>query len=145
MKSVLLIIGAVIIIILLPATLTSINNFRSADYEEPHDVTTTNPDTTADITLSQTLFNGKTYNVVVTSNITADAPIPSAYVSATKVLTVSGLETDATRRLTVAYKIDGLEDYVGASLGAQVWPLMLALGVIGIIVGAVYTATRHGD
>jgi len=145
MKSVLLLVGACIIILLLPAILGSVNDFRMTDYEEPHIVATGGAETTADITLSQALFGDNTYNASITSNVTADAPIPSSYASATKVPTVSGLETSETRRLTITYKIDSLENYYGAGLGARVWPLMLVLGVIGVIVGAVYNATRHGD
>ncbi len=145
MKSVLLLIGAGIIILLLPAILTGVNDFRMTDYEEPHVATTGGAVTTADITLSQSLFGDHTYNASISSNITADAPIPSSYASATKILTVSGLQASQTRRLTITYKIDSLEDYYGAGIGARAWPIMLVLGVIGVIVGAVYNATRHGD
>ena len=145
MKSVILIISACMIILLLPAVLLSINEFRMTEYEEPHIITTAAEVTTSDITLSQELFSGETYNAVVTSNITADAPIPSSYVSSTQVLTVTGLEADNSRTLTITYEIDALNDYIGAGLGATIWPIMLVLGVIGIIVAAVYQATRRND
>ena len=144
MKSATMIIGAIIIILLLAATLTAINSFRMADYEEPHNVTTTG-NTTADIVLSQSLFNSETYNVAVSSNLTDDAPVPSSYVSATKTLTVSGLKTNDSRRLTITYKIDSLDDYYAVGIAARVWPILLGLGVIGLIVGAVYNAMKHGD
>lgn len=144
MKPVTLLLGAVVIILMMAAVLTAVDNFRMTEYEESHIVTTANV-TTAPVTLSQELFSDETYNAGVTSNVTADAPIPSSYVSSTQVLTVSGLAVSETRLLTITYQIDALEDYFGASLGARVWPLMLVLGVIGVIVGAVYNATRHGE
>jgi len=144
MKSATMIIGAIIIILLMGATLAAINSFRMAEYEEPHNVITASANT-ADIVLSQAVFNDATYNIVVASNLTADAPVPSSYASATKTLTVSGLQEDATRRLTVTYKYDGLEDYYAAGLAARIWPILLGLGVIGLITGAVYNAMKHGD
>ncbi len=144
MKPVLLLIGAVIIILLMPAMLLSINSFRMADQEDEYIIPLTSPDVSAVITLSQGLFDDATYNVSLSSNVTADAPIASGYVATTKALTVTGLETDTTRRLTVDYKIAALDSYWGADTGAKTWPMFLILGVLGIIVGAVYTATRHG-
>ena len=145
MKPVTLLLGAVVIILMMAAVLTAVNDFRMTEYEESHVATTGGAETTYDVTLSQELFSDETYNAVVTSNVTADAPIPSSYASATQILTVTGLEASETRLLTITYQIDSLEDYFGASLGARVWPLMLVLGVIGVIVGAVYNATRHGE
>jgi hypothetical protein len=95
--------------------------------------------------LVESLYDSATSRVSVSSNVTADAPIASSYVSATKTLTVIGLDADTTHRLTVTYEIDALDLYPGAGVGAKVWPMMLILGVIGIIAGAVYSATRHGD
>lgn len=145
MKSVLLIIGAVIVIILLPATLTSIDDFRAKDQIATYNVDTGGGVTTATVTLVEDLFNDLTANVTISSNSTDDAPIASSYSSTTNVLTVSGLIASESRQLTVTYKIDALADYFGAGTGARVWPLMLVLGVIGIVVGAVYNATKHGE
>ncbi len=145
MKSALMLIGACIVILLLPAILPSISDFRSQDYSEDHIVTTNVSETQSEISLSQELYSDATYNAVVTSNISEDAPIPSSYVSATQVLTVTGLEADNTRRLTVDYKIDALPEYPGASVASAIWPLLIIVGVIGIIAGAVYSAVRHGE
>ena len=143
MKPVLLAIGAVIIIILSPIVMTSINDFRTTDQQDVFNVTTDQP--SANVTLSQELYNDKTYNVdSLSSNVSADAPLANSYTSATKVLTVSGLVGDTTHRLTIDYKIDATSEYPGAGMGASTLPLFLILGVIGIIVGAVYSSTR-GD
>ncbi len=145
MKSALLIIAACIIILLLPATLTAINDFRMVNYTEPHIITTTSPDTTAPVTLTQALYDSSAANAAVSSNNTNDAPLSLSYVSATKVLTVDGLELNKTRTLTVTYKIDALAAYTGAGIAVKVWPIFLILGVIGLIVGGVYNATKHGE
>lgn len=145
MKTVALMIGAIILMLLMPATIESIDNFRLTDQVDIFDTTTGVADTDSEVTLSQELFGGETRNATVTSNVTADAPIASSYVSATRVLTVTGLEASESHRLTITYKIDGLTQYWGAGTGARVWPIMLILGVLGVIAGAVYNATRRGD
>lgn len=143
MKALLLMIGAVIIILLMPAVLLSVNDFLMDEYEASYIVTTGANATSTDITLTQELYDDQTYNAVVTSNITADAPVPSSYVSSTQVLTVTGLDADNSRTLTVTYQIDALELFFASGVTARAWMLLLALGVIGIIVAAVYNAVRR--
>ena len=145
MKSALSIIAACLVILLLPATLYAINDFRMTDYEEGHNITTEAAETTASVQLSQKLFNDDTSLVSASSNCTQDAPIPSSFVPATDILTITGLAEDTSRLLTLTYKIDALEDYMGAGIGARVWPIFLVLGVIGLVVSAVYSAMRHGE
>ncbi len=144
MKAVTLVFAAAILIMFAPAVLTSVTDFRTTEQTESHDVLIADITlTAADIVLSQDLWNDATYNVEVSSNITADAPVATAYVPATNTLTVSGLDDGYDRRLTVVYKIAALDDYIGADAGAKVWPLMLILGVIGVIAGAVYNSVRN--
>jgi len=145
LKSVLLVIGACIIILLFSPILDAVNLFRMDDYAATYDVTTAANVTTAPVTLTEALFDDATAYVTVTSNLTADTALPASYVSSTKALTVSGLEASSTRRLSLSYKIDRLANYTGAGLGAKVLPLMLVLGVIGIVVAAAINANRRGD
>lgn len=140
MKPLMYILGSVIIIFMLPAALLSFTDFRSGDYEEPHNVDTGVGETTADIVLTQDLFDEDRSYVTITSNLTADAPVPSAYVDSTRTLTVSGLQASDSRRLTVDYKVSKLSSYWAADLGTRTVPLFIILGIIGIIAGAVYLA-----
>lgn len=146
MKSPLLLVSAVLVIFLLPATLLSINEFRSVDYgPEPHIIDTAVGVTEADIILSQDLLSGRTANVTLASNNTDDAPIPSIYVAATHTLTIIGLNPDDTRTMQVTYKIGALGDYWGADVGTRVWPMLIIVGIFGLMAGAVYNATRRGE
>ena len=144
MKAVVMVVGATILILLAPAVMLSIDSFRLAEVEEDHIVTTSGA-TTASITLSNELYNDHIYNATATSNVTGDAPIPTSYTSATRALVISGLLDNTSHRLSLTYQIDGLEDFWGAQLGARTLMLFLILGIIGVIVGAVYTATRGGE
>ena len=145
MKSLSLIIGAVIVILLLSGVLSALNAFRSTDIEASYDVTTAANVTTSSITLAHELFGDNTVSAEVTSNITTDAPIPYSYTASTKALLVTGLEASNTRRITIDYLTDGLWDYPGASLTARMWPVMIGLGIIGLIIAAVVAATRRGE
>lgn len=144
MKAVGMILGASLIIMLMPAILISIVNFRATDYTEEHIIALSAPATSTEINLSQKLFGDNTFNVSITSNHTEDAPIPQSYTSLTRKLTVTGLDTDSVRRLTILYKIPALEEYWGADVAARSWPLFIIIGVIGIFVGAVVWASKRG-
>ncbi len=145
MKSASLLFAALILILMLAGMLAAGNEFRSLAYTEPHIVTTGGGITTSDIALSQALFSSATANAVITSNNTADAPIPFSYVSATKVLTVSGLAASSVRNLSIVYRIDALTDWPGASLVFRFMPMLLVVGIIGLVAGAVYQVTRRGE
>lgn len=145
MKSVSLIIGAICVILLLSGAISAINSFRATDITEEYDITTAAGVVTANITLVHELFGDNTISAEVTSNNSLDAPIAFSYTSSTQVLQVTGLEVSQTRRLTIVYGTDALWDYPGASIAARVWPLFLVIGVIGLVVAAVYNATRHGE
>lgn len=143
MKTAALLIAAVIVILLMPATLISIDAFRLTDQEDEYNVTTAAGVTAYNATLSQELFGDNTALASVSSNLTTDAPIASSYDN--QVLNVTGLTADASRRLTITYSRDNLGDYWGMGTVARVWPLMLGFGVLGIVVAGVYNATRRGE
>jgi hypothetical protein len=145
MKVAALMISAVIVIMLLAAAITSIDDFRMTDQADPFNVTTGDNVTTATVTLSQELFGDETRNASVSSNLTSDAPIASSYDDDTQVLTITGLTASESRRLTITYSIDALTDYWGAGIAARMWPLILIIGVLAIVVGAVYAASHRGD
>lgn len=144
MKAAALLIAAIMIGFFLPGVGESINDFRSREYVEPH-IVTTGAVVEADVVLTQSLFSSATANVVITSNNTLDAPVPHAYVSATKTLTVAGLAQNADRNLSVVYRIDALEDYWGAGIASRAILAMVVLGMFGLIGAAVYAGTRRGE
>lgn len=143
MKALSLIIGAICVILLLGGALSAINDFRSTSVEEQYDITTGAGVVSANITLVHELFGDNTLSATVTSDSTNDTPIAYSYTSSTRVLMVTGIDAGQSRRLTIDYKTDGLWDYPGASLTARMWPLMLGLGVIGLVVAAVIVAVKR--
>ena len=147
MKPVMLIIGACMIILLLAGVLTGIQDVRSTSHTDAFgSVTTAAAVTTANVTLVEDLFGDRTAEVTsVTSNLTTDIPLVYSYTAATNRLIISGLTASETRTLTVVYKIGRLTDYFGVDTAIRTWPMFLVLGVIGIIAGAVYSASKRGE
>lgn len=143
MKSAVLLLTAMVLMLFAYPVIVSLNDFRSRDYAEPHIVTTGGGITTADVVLVNELFSNATANAVVVSTDADDAPYPTAYVPATNTLSIAGLAAATTRTLTVTYRIAALSDYPGADLSARFWPALLVLGIIGLIGGAIYNATRN--
>ena len=147
MKPVMLIIGACMVILLMGAVLTGIQDVRSESHTEAHSlVTTAAAATTANVTLVEDLFGDRTSEVTsVTSNLTSDVPLVSTYTASNNNLLISGLTVGETRTLTVVYKIGRLTDFFSVDVAVRAWPMFLVLGVIGIIAGAVYSASRRGE
>lgn len=146
MKPVMYILGSIFIILMLAATLTGINDFRGEDCEEIHNsVSTAVGVSSANITLAQDLLDDDTSYVSISSNNTSDAPIPYSYTDAFDRLLITGLQANAARQLTITYTISRLSNYWAVDTASKTLPILLILGVIGIIAGAVYSATRRGD
>ncbi len=142
MKAVIMIFGAILLIIFTPWVLDSLREFETDDYSADY-IEATGASTSVDVALSQEVWGDETYNITVTSNLTEDAPVPISYTHATKVVTVSGLAENTSRRLTINYKIDALAPYVGAGVGAKMLPIVVLLGILGCIGGAIYTAVSR--
>jgi hypothetical protein len=145
MKAATLLIAAGIILFFLPGILLSLDTFRLEDQVDPFVVTTAAGVTSANITLSQDLYNDETRNASITSNLTTDAAIAFSYTSATNVLLVTGLTADASHYLTVTYSIDALGDYYGAGVSARVIPVLMVLGIMCIVGGACYQAFGRNE
>ena len=143
LKPALLVLAAVVILLLMPATITAINDYRMCDHEEPHNITTAAAVTSANVTLVQDLMDDNTVWVTLESDNALDAPIPYSYSS--NVLLITGLAADDTRAMTITYKIDNLSDYLAAGIASKILPVLLILGILGLIGGAVYQATRGRD
>lgn len=145
MKTATLLIAAVILILLLPASILAIDQFRLDDQSDPFNVTTGAGVTSTSVTLSQDLYGDETSNIDVSSNITGDAPIASSYNSNTHALTITGLQESESHQLTVDYKIDRMGDYFAAGTGAKILPVLLILGILCIVGGAAYNAFSRGE
>jgi hypothetical protein len=145
MKAISLIIGVCIVIMLLGAVMASIQLFRAGSYTEPHNITTGAGETSSAVILTQELLDDSTSHVSVSSNLTGDAAVPSSYDPNTGTLTIGGLLEESSRQVSVAYSYNQLEVFWGADLASRTWPLMIGIGILGIIGGAVASSVRRDD
>ena len=134
-----MLIGLMIVGLLLSPFMDSIMDFRTDEPSESYTVATGAGATTANVTLSNTLWDDDTSSISMTSNATLDSPTVSAYNTSTRVLTVAGLQASTSRTLTVTYSTEGLADYAAADTAVEFSPVilvaaMLALPVILIVV-----------
>lgn len=98
----------------------------------------------ADVTLSEDLWQDNNSNVVsITSDNLNDAPVAGTYTAATNSLNVTGLEADASRDLTVVYQVEALGDYTGLDPIVAVAPLILFIGILGAILGGLYSSWKN--
>lgn len=97
----------------------------------------------ANVVLDEALWDDSTSHITsVTSDNVADTPVAGTYTAATKTLNVTGLAESDTRTLTIVYEYDGLEDYTGMGAMAGVAPLLIFIGVLGVVMGGIYTSFK---
>jgi hypothetical protein len=141
MRYIEIIFGIFLLIICLSAAFLGLVQFRSGEYIEEHIVTTSSGVdgyTTGTVTLALDLYDGEISGVTITSDDAADAPVPFEYIPTTKRLTISGLEENTTRRLTITYLYNRLAAYPGADLASKIVPVLLVFAIIGLVGIAVY-------
>lgn len=122
--------GAVIVLGTLGAINSSIFDFRTDELEQTFSVTTGSGETTANVTLSNSLWQDDVAHAEATSNNTSDAPSAQSYNTTSRQLLVGGLVADTTHTLTVTYNSQGLGEYTGAEEGVRHLPMVIILGLI---------------
>lgn len=77
------------------------------------DVVTDPAETTTDVILTSALFNDSITQVDSITSTISETPIASEYDSGTQTLTVSNLDDDNTRTLTITYFTEMEDQYMG--------------------------------
>jgi hypothetical protein len=143
MKAATILIAACIILAMFGGVMAAIHSFRGVDFTEPHIITTGGGVTTATITLAADVMDDENTNISVTSTNALDAPVPFAYTSTTRQLTVNGLAASDTRTLTITYPVLRLDAF--SDTAARFFPAYLILALLCCIGGAAYAAFRRGE
>ena len=119
-----------------------IKGWRTNDTLQSESVATGVGQTTANVTLDYDLYQAVTAEVQsISSNITGETPVASAYTEATKVLLVSGLDASATRTLGIQYYAE-TEDTTMRVLG----PFLAGIGfliLVGLIIWGMFGGKRR--
>lgn len=138
--------GGVFLIILMFAFSSNISagikNLRTDQVVRVQEVITAPAETTGAVTLVSYLFADNLVNVTsVTSSELTDTPIASNYDYATNTLTISGLDDDLTRDITVNY-LAPIDDDFWAALGPFLGFLVFG-GIIAAIVYSIWKPSRR--
>lgn len=133
-----------VLFILFPIVMDSSHTLQTdVEVETEAAVATGVGETSADVVLTHGLWGASNTAVTsITSDEVTDVPVAGTYVDATKTLTVTGLVAEDSRTLTITYEYDGLSDYTGMGAIVAVAPLLLFLGVIGAVIGGLYTGFK---
>lgn len=121
------------------AIMPALSSFRGLTVTAPYNVNSGS--TSANITLANDVLDDNKVNITpITSPEATDAPVAWAYVSSTRVLTVTGLDDTKSRQLSVTYKyprLDGITD-----TAAHYTPTFLILAGIAVAGGAAVAAWK---
>lgn len=133
-----------VLFVLFPIVMDSSHTLQTdVEVETEAAVATGVGELTADVVLTYGLWGASNTAVTsITSDEVTDVPVAGTYVDATKTLTVTGLVAEDSRTLTITYEYDGLSDYTGMGAIVAVAPLLLFLGVIGAVIGGLYTGFK---
>jgi len=139
-----LVIGILAIFLLLGAFSTpiidGIKGWRTNDTTESFSVTTGAAETTSNMTLGYDLYQAATAEIVsMTSNITGETPVASAYTEATKFLVLAGLNPASVHTITINYLAE-TDDSVMRVLG----PFLAVLIIGGCIAFIIYGMAHKG-
>lgn len=142
MKAVSILIGCGLILMMLGGMMAAIHAFRGADFTEPHIVGAGSA--TTNIVLAGDVMDASNTDVRISSTNVLDAPVPFAYDSTTRQLTVNGLDSGESRTLTITYpvlRVDGFTD-----TASRFFPAYLIIAILCLVGGAAYQAFRpHSD
>jgi len=128
-------------ILFLSGIMWALTQFRGADFQEPHIITTAAGISSQVIILANPVVDDSTTNIKLVSNNINDAPVPFTYSSVARQLTINGLDPGNTRTLTIDYLVPRLPDFI--DLFARFFPAFFIIGCIVAITGACVAAFRH--
>ena len=142
MRSLIIVFGALLAIILLPSTFGSVHDARVDSYTQTAAGVTTGAGIyAANVTLSQDLW-GDAVSLVsdVSSNITADSPSASTYNPVSGALLVGGLEQGQLRTLSITYEVESATttEMTGLSTFLALFFWFLVFLIIALLGGAIY-------
>ena len=134
--------GVILLFNFFPTVTDSTHDLQvDVDVQVEAAVTTGVSEFSADVVLDEELWKSRTTSVTsITSDNGSDDPVADSYVEATQTLTVSGLVESDTRELTITYEYDALTDYTMMGMLVSWAPVLLLLGIFGLIGGALWAA-----
>ena len=139
------IISLIIAFVFFPYVMSTAEEIKMKEVFEDHLATTGVAETEVVFTLYNDLYNANLSNVIeVSSSLTSDLPVATAYNKVSVELTVGGLTVDTERTLQVDYKTDALKDDVVGGVGkfVSITPFLIMGAIVAIGAGVVWHTFR---
>lgn len=138
------VVAIAIVFIVFPIILNGVDEIQTDVAIQTAAGVETTSGTTATLTLSTALFATRAADIsAISSDESGDTPTVSTVSNGT-VVVIGGLATSATRDLGVTYYVDALTDYTGLSSIVGVSPMLIFIGILGIVIGGAFYAWKHG-
>ena len=133
-----------VLFVIFPIVMDSTHELQTDEYVQAEaGVTTGAEDVAADVVLTKALWDDDTaYVSSITSDEVTDVPVKGTYTAGTQTLNVTGLAVSKTRTLTITYEYDGLTTYTGMGALVGVAPLLIFIGVLGVVMGGLYVSFK---
>lgn len=116
---------------------TGIHDLRTDEVIQSEEVVTGVGETTADVVLNSALFRDGISEVDSITSTVEETPVSSSYAAETQTLTVSGLDADETRTLTITYYTELDDVYMGI-----IGPFLLFIIFGGIIFALIWSVVK---
>jgi len=126
-----------VILLLLPYT-GAIYDFRTEIETDTFNYATNASLTTGNVTLQETVYDDDTDTIEISSDLTGDVPLFSAYNTTTRLLDMTGLLASSNRTLTVEYDTNALTDSPALDIFLSWVPWIWLLMVCGLPLVAIY-------
>ena len=127
-----------VLMIVFPIVMTATHDLQTENQTDAGLACTSDPD---DVTLTEDLWNADTDSVVSAVDSEGNLLTATAYVEATKVLTVTGWVTPATT-CTIVYETDALTTYTGMGPLVGITPLLIWIAVLATVLGSIWFAVK---
>lgn len=138
-----LIIFIAIVLWMLPLT-QAIYDYRTDIYEDIYNYETGAGVTTANVVLTNPIYNDDTNTIELFSDLSTDVPLFGAYNTTTRLLSVNGCTASANRTLRVDYDIDALVSQPALSTFMDWLPYIWMIIISVLPMAAIYVIIRYG-
>ena len=132
-----LFVGIILFIVLLAFMPTVLDSIHDAQVDEQTDAALTYTADNMPVTLTEDLWQASVNSVISAVSDQSSTLTATAYVEATKALTLSGWLTGDTTA-TVVYETDALVDFMGAGLIMGLMPLGYIAALLITIAGSIW-------
>lgn len=145
-KTLMVIIGVVVVVIMFPMVMTAIHNSQTDSVTETFAGSVVAAGSTT-VTLTTDPWKDRTASVTAMTATGAGAvPVASTYNTATNALVITGLGADTPQDITVTYDYDATSDFTGLGDMMGITPLLIWIAIIGVIAfgGFMFARSKMG-